>query len=151
NTWGTSVTISVDLDGSSIAVSKFAYVPKGNGSAITYQPLTSALLPNDVAILFLADDGSSSTCPMPAATSHVAAGGYPDGQGGIQWASTVAKSFHVKTSAPVTSYDVYPYGGGDSAFTSSTMLLPTAAWGDNYVATSAFDYFPWIGIVAKDD
>jgi hypothetical protein len=50
----------------------------------------------------------------------------------------MSESFHIATSAPVVAYDIYPYGGGPSAITSATLLLPTAAWDTNYIAVNAF-------------
>jgi hypothetical protein len=42
NTWTTPVKINVEYDGQALEVSKFAYVPKGQGSAITYEPYDTA-------------------------------------------------------------------------------------------------------------
>ena len=87
---------------------------------------------------------------MPAISTFDAA---PHGTG-------VGSAFHITTSNPVVAYDIYPYGGGQSALTSATLLLPTTAWGDNYVAVSPFGNgagfgaigtFPVLSIVADQD
>ena len=71
NTWSTPVKINVDYAGQVLDVAKFAYVPKGQGSAITYEPYDAAngLGVGEVAILFLARNktGFVIDCPKPAA------------------------------------------------------------------------------------
>ncbi|MFT3696500.1 MAG: IgGFc-binding protein [Kofleriaceae bacterium] len=47
-------------------------------------------------------------------------------------------AFHITTDNPVTAYDIFPYGGGTSAITSATLLLPTPTWDINYVAVDAY-------------
>lgn len=66
----------------------------------------------------------------------------------------VADAFHITTSLPVVAYDLYPYGGGNSAVTSATLLLPTPVWDVNYVATTAY-WNPmvdgaWLGFAATE-
>ena len=60
--------------------------------------------------------------------------------------------------APVAPYDLFPYGGGQSAATSATLLLPTTVWDTNYIAVDAFrksqiaaEAQPSIDIVAAED
>src|SRR5690606_16358247 len=71
--------------------------------------------------------------------------------------TTLGSAFHISTSSPVVAYDIYPYGGGQSALTSATLLLPTTSWGDNYIAASAFGdglpigAMPVLSIVAAQD
>ena len=54
------------------------------------------------------------------------------------------------------AYDIFPYGGGQSAATSATLLIPTSAWDVNYVAVDAYKpdviaptAYPFIEIVAS--
>jgi hypothetical protein len=57
----------------------------------------------------------------------------------------------------VAAYDIYPYGGGQSALTSATLLLPTTAWDTNYVAVErlrpglVLEDLPFISMVAEQD
>ncbi len=154
NTWSTPVSLTVDFEGQQLDASKFAYIPSGSGSAITYEPLPADGIPaGEVAILFLNRHGISplglvTDCPdgvTPAITTKDTA---PHG-------TTFGSAFHIATSAPVVAYDIYPYGGGQSAFTSATLLLPTSAWDTNYIAVDAFGpgFFggPFISIVAQED
>ena len=153
NTWGSPVSITVDRGGQSLPVDQFARIPTGQGQSITYAPLTNGMLqPNQVAILFLARNGSvSANCPAgitPAVTATDAAV-HGTGRG---------QAFHIVTSAPTVAYDIYPYGGGSSAVTSATLLLPTSAWDVNYVGVDAFrkstivaDAQPFIELVGEQD
>jgi len=152
NTWSTPVKINVDYAGQVLDVSKFAYVPKGQGSAITYEPYDAAngLGVGEVAILFLARNktGFVIDCPKPAAiTTEVGVSN-----------TGMGKAFHITTDVPVVAYQILPYGGGPSAFTSATLLLPTSAWDKDYVAVNAFkagmidvDAEPFLNILAKED
>jgi len=149
NTWNSPVSIQVERNGVSLPIDGFARVPTGAGMGITYTPLMGGMLmPNQVAILFLAESGFLP-CPSgvtPAFTTQDAA---VHGTG-------LGTAFHISTSAPVVAYDIFPYGGGTSAVTSATLLLPTSVWDTNYVAVDAFELSqlagqPFVEIVAQED
>lgn len=151
NTWSTPVKINVEYDGMSLPVD-FAYIPKGQGASLTYEPYdpVAGLGVGEVAILFLARNqfGFVIDCPQPAALPDEVG---VDGTG-------VGKAFHITTDRPVVAYQILPYGGGPSAFSSATLLLPTSAWDTNYVAVNAYkngtidpDASPLIDILAKED
>ncbi len=145
NTWDTPVTITADYDGMTLDPTKFAYIPTGSGKGLTYAPLTSGQLqPGQVAILFLnnlpatgiealalASSGLNINCPADV----TAAIGTLDA---AQHGTGIGHAFHIATTAPVVAYDIYPYGGGQSALTSATLLLPTSAWDTNYIAVDAY-------------
>ena len=155
NTWTTPVGVNVEFEGAPLDVSKFAYIPTGSGNSISYNPLTNGEIPpGEVAILFLNRFGANplglnTNCPpgiTPAITSKDTA---PHG-------TTFGSAFHIATSAPVVAYDIYPYGGGRSALTSATLLLPTSAWDTNYIAVDAYGtgfgpISPFIAIAARED
>jgi IgGFc binding protein len=133
NTWGAPISISVDYNGTSLPIDGFARVPSGAGQSLTYAALPGGMLmPNQVAILFLARFGDVLTdCPSgitPALTATDAA----------THGTAYGNAFHITTSAPAVMYDIFPYGGGASAATSATLLLPTSVWDVNYVAVDAF-------------
>jgi hypothetical protein len=152
NTWGAPISINVEYNGMQLDTTPFARVPTGAGQNITYAPLMAGMLmPNQVAILFLARFGSTLTsCPngiTPAVTSTDAA----------VHGTALGHAFHITTSAPAVAYDIFPYGGGESAATSATLLLPTSAWDTNYVSVDAFSMSaitpgqPFVEIVAQED
>lgn len=132
NTWSTPVKINVEYKGMQLPVQDFAFIPKGQGGSITYEPYDVGMgLPvGEVAILFLArnDAGFVPDCPKEKAINTEVG---VDGTG-------IGDAFHITTDRPVVSYQLLPYGGGSSAFTSATLLLPTSAWGVNYIAVSAY-------------
>ena len=158
NTWDTAVTIAVDYGGTSMDPSTFAYIPTGSGASITYAPLANASLPaGQVAIVFLngtpnasAGPGLKITCP----SSITPAIGNKDA---AAHGTALGTAFHISTSEPVAAYDIFPYGGGQSALTSATLLLPSTAWGTNYVAVTAMggglgpEDEPWVEIVGQQD
>lgn len=151
NTWDSPVKLTVEYDGMSLPLD-FAYIPKGQGNNITYEPYdkVNGLGKGEVAILFLARNqfGFVIDCPKPAAISDET--GVP-GTG-------LGKAFHIKSDRPVVAYQILPYGGGPSAFSSATLLLPSTAWDTNYIAVNAFkngtldvNASPLIDILANQD
>lgn len=153
NTWSSPIRISVERAGQSFDASQFARIPSGSGQAITYAPLPGGELPpGEVAILFLARSGINLTnCPAGITPAFTAASASVTGTGR-------GDAFHITTSAPVSAYTIFPYGGGVSAATSATLLLPTSVWDTNYVAVDAFrksqvvpDGNPSIMIAAAED
>jgi hypothetical protein len=127
------VSIRVERAGTPLDVAQFAKIPRGSGASITYDPLPGGVLPpREVAILFLMHSHTSSmTCPSAVGYDHTLTAAELAGTG-------YDEAFHITTSAPVTAYDIFPYGGGATAITSATLLLPTSAWSTDYVAVSAY-------------
>jgi hypothetical protein len=156
NTGTSPVQLTVDRAGTTFDVSKFAYIATGSGANIQYAPIANGTLPaSEVALLFLddvpgANDGVGSLdCPSTVQTAMT---------GAAATAGTgLGSAFHITASGPVAAYDIYPYGGGRTALTSATLLLPTAAWGTNYIAVDAFgggavlEDLPFIAIVGAQD
>jgi hypothetical protein len=151
NTWGSDVTLSVTYDGQALTnLSDFARISTGTGKQLGYQALQGSgnVLPaGQVAILFLASQpGAHAECPAgvkPAVPIDAAMHG-----------TGKTKAFHIAADRPVTAYDIYPYGGGATAVTAATLLLPTSAWGTNYMAVDGYVPYsgnPWIAIVGSKD
>ncbi len=142
NTWGSPVKVSINRGAQ--AFNNIGYSPQGTGIGIKYTALVNNTIPTGgVAIFFLSDD--NSTCP-----------GNVGLKGGASVPGTaIGDTFHITTDAPVVASTIFPYGGGASAVTGATLLLPTSAWDDNYVTTSAWSEpgfgSPWIAFVAAED
>ncbi len=143
NTWGTPVRVGIERAGK--RYSNVGYVARGAGTKISYTPLAGDTVPpGEAGIFFLSAEGEH--CPKPTAVIERP----PTGSG-------VEKAWHVETDAPVVATLASPYGGGNAGTTAATLLLPTSAWGDNHVLTSASperlagpaDMF--VGVVAKED
>ena len=139
NTWTSPVTITADLGGMPLSVAGSARVPMGTGQSLSYQPLTNGQVqPGQVAIIFLNRYGNSGgggifnfNCPMGVTPATTATDGAVHG-------TTTGKAFHISTDRPVVAYDIFPFGGGQSAATSATLLIPTSAWDKNYVGVNAY-------------
>ncbi len=138
NTWDKNVRINVAYDGAALDPATFAYIPSnGAGGVVNYKPYdaVAGLPPGEVAILFLSRNpvgGSVVDCPKPAA-KQIDTGFSGTG---------IGKAFHITTDYPVAAYQMVPFGGGTAAVTSATLLLPTSAWGTNYIAVNAYKAIP---------
>jgi hypothetical protein len=134
NTWDVPVHITVDRAGQSWPTPNFIYVPQGQGQAITYTPYdpSAGLAVGQVGIVFLSHENPTpSVLPICPKTPAVNAESGVKGTG-------VGDAFHIRTDRPVVAYSILPYGGGPSAATSATLLLPTSAWDTNYIAVNAY-------------
>ncbi len=131
NNWPGPIQITVTRAGQSFPATQFARIPSTNPNPATWQTVPATGLPQDqVAVLFMSADPASVngnvslTCPVPSAIASATA--VPGTGRGQAW--------HITTDAPVSAYDIHPYGGAASFLPSAEMLLPTSAWGSNYVA-----------------
>jgi len=150
NTGGTDATISLEYGGSTIDAGEYAYLPGGFGASLTYAKLgATPLAPGKVAILFLAGpDGAPAennpVCPKPTAVPSGAM---------LAAKSGVGKAFHITTSSPVVAYQINPFGGGSAAVTGASLLIPSSAWGTNYLGMHAYDSgpeFTSLNIIARE-
>jgi hypothetical protein len=159
NTWGKPVHLQVERNGSTLPpIEMYTRIPQGQGKAITYGAYDPVMgLPVDeVAILFLSRSSLGATvidCPVPAAVNGFA------GETGVA-GTGIGNGFHITSDYPVVAYQMTPYGGGGVAFTSATLLLPTSAWDNNYVAINGYPSadqtiypggFPSLDIIAYKD
>jgi hypothetical protein len=153
NTWSSPVKIQVERNGQVLPVESFARIPSGQGLNLQYAPYDpiAGLPPGEVAILFLSREPVGFSllpdCPAPAAFS---------GDSGVLGTGR-GSAFHITTDRPVVAYQILPYGGGSSAATSATLLLPTSVWDTNYVAVNAYAASavspgqPSLDILAQED
>ena len=159
NTSAVPVHIGVSYGAQSLDVTKFAYIPVGTGTSLKYSPLANGVLgPGQVTILFLSKyaKGFPSLPPLnyncPAGVTPAITSIDPAPHG-----TSLGTAFHITTDGPVVAYDEYPYGGGQSAMTSATLLLPVSSWDTNYVAVDGFAAsqlsggFAFIDVVGEQD
>ncbi|MDF2695419.1 MAG: hypothetical protein K0S65_3802 [Labilithrix sp.] len=155
NTWEVPARIEAEYEGSSLDVETITRIVRTDGGKTSYEPFNGEIQPGEVAVVFLAEQASGiASIPCPAGTT--AAIRKETAQDGTRRGST----FRIKTTAPVSAYSVYPFGGAASAAATSTLLLPLASWKSDYVVTSPwpiryFDatdpYFPTTQVVAAED
>ena len=133
NTWPKPAKLSVSRGGQSHDVTTFARIPVSGQPAASWAAVPASGLPSDqVAVLFLSHDPASQldetgeplSCPVPPASAV----------GTVLAGSGKGEAFHIATDAPVSAYDILPYGGAKSHFPSASLLFPANAWGTNYVA-----------------
>jgi hypothetical protein len=125
NNWGTPMTIAVTRSGMSYDATTFGRIPVAGQPETSWTPVpATGVPPGQVAVLFLEESPSTTfTCPVTPALS----------QGTAVQGTGVGAAWHIVTGAPVSAYDVLPYGGASSLLPSAELLFPTSAWGTNYI------------------
>jgi hypothetical protein len=148
NNWPLDSIVTIQRGGTSYDPTMFGRVPNGTASAASWPTVpATGIASENVGVLFLSEDPSSAngtptTCPVTPAVDTTG--------GAAVWSSTnaatgVGTSFHITTTMPVSAYDIMPYGGASSFLPSAELVLPTTAWGTNYVTagpnpTTTIDY-----------
>ncbi|MFP6683470.1 MAG: IgGFc-binding protein, partial [Polyangiaceae bacterium] len=129
-----------------LPTASFSRIPSGQGASVTYgnyDPVIG-LPPGEVAILFLAGvQGSPPQCPVVPAMGDAQVTG-----------TGVGNSFRITSDVPVVAYQINPYGGGSTAVTGSSLLLPVSVWDTNYIAANAYNVGaqpPSMNIIASQD
>ena len=145
NTWDVPVNIKADWGTDPLDISKSIYTvsrPSPNDDPV-YTPLTGALPPGEVAVIFLSQSEEVAkpnpicpnceyTCPRGVVPAVMA--------DPIKHGTTKTKAFHLTTDVPVSAYSIYPYGGAKSFIPSATVLLPVTSWDTGYIAVAAADF-----------
>jgi hypothetical protein len=157
NNWPLDAQVTIGRGSQMFDATMFGRVPNGNADATSWPAVAaSGIASSDVGVLFLSHDTAASnfgmpmTCPVPPAVS---ATGGTQVWNGSDAASGKGTAFHITTSVPVSAYDIMPYGGANSFLPSAELLLPTTAWGTNYVAAPPAPTMGagWAQVVAATD
>lgn len=162
NNWVKPVKLRVSRAGASFdATAGWARIAAA-GQPSTWAPVPATGIPEGkVAVLFLSDDpasvnGTPLKCPVTPAVSTSGGTAVPNsGPAGTGRGS----AWHVVTDAPVSAYDIHPYGGAKSYLPSAELILPTSAWGKNFVGVvppkgnrpSDPNTAQWVQLVASQD
>jgi hypothetical protein len=134
NSWSRDVKIGVQRAGTSYDVTTFGRIPTVGTPTTSWSTVpATGLPPNKVAVMFMSSDPMATNlgpinCPVADAINSETAV-----FNGTQESTGIGDAFHITTDTPVNGYDVIPYGGAESYLPSAELLLPTSAWGTNYV------------------
>jgi hypothetical protein len=125
NNWGTPMTIAVTRSGMTYDATSFGRIPIAGQPETSWTPVpATGVPPGQVAVLFMEENPSTSfMCPVAPALS----------MGTAVQGTGVGAAWHIVTGAPVSAYDILPYGGAPSLLPSAELLYPTSAWGTNYI------------------
>jgi hypothetical protein len=154
NNWDKPAALTISRGGVSYDATQFGRIAQSDPNVASWAPVPATGVPSgQVAVLFLSDDptsvngGSALTCPIQPAV-RVSQGTAVNATGkGTAWSIT--------SDAPVTVYDILPYGGADSFLPSAELVQPVSAWGTNYVAVlpppgGSFGGPPWAQLTAYE-
>ena len=151
NTWDAPTQVDLFYDGEKIEHTGFVQIPSGQGDNLTYTDYdeNAGLAPGEVAIIFVSHNADSSLAPCPSEPADPT-NAWIEGTG-------TGKALNVRTDRPVAAYSMVPFGGAAAVATSATLLLPTHAWGTNYIGINAYPASaitpgqPSLNIVAPSD
>ena len=162
NVWNTPVELELSWGTDRKLSTSYIRRPRGSGKTIAYELLPEGKLPpGEIAVAFLSArkpaldpdwDENGTDCPAEVGAAISEEAWVDNGGRG--------KAFHLKSSAPIITYDIYPYGGAATHFPSASLLLPVSAWGNNYVAIDGYSasprmlgggFFPYMQIIAAED
>ncbi len=159
NTWDLPVTITAEHGTTPLDLRDSLFTVEMVDTTPQYTKLEGALPPGQVALVFLSERRTSPTSGGRIACPDGTVGAF-DGDP-IDHGTTVTKAFSIKTSAPVSAYSIFPYGGAKTFFPTATLLLPASSWSTNYLAVNgwprSFDRYenpigtPTLQIVAASD
>lgn len=140
NNWPLDAAITISRGGQTYSATAYGRVPNGTANAASWPSVVGdAVASSGVAVLFLSTDptstnaGNQLTCPvLPAVSQDNGTAVFT----GASDATGIGQAWRITTSVPVSAYDILPYGGAGSFLPSAQLLLPTTAWGTNYVAAA---------------
>jgi hypothetical protein len=130
NNWDMPARIDVTYDGMAYDVARYGRIATQGAAESSWPEIpATGIPPEQVAVLFLSHAAAATpamdlACPIPAAIERDTS--FKGSGRGRAW--------RIKASVPVSAYDIVPYGGAASTLPSASLLLPTTAWGTNYMA-----------------
>ncbi len=138
NNWPLESTVTITRAGQSIAATTIGRVPNGTPNVASWAAVpASGIASSDVGVFFLSSDpasthplGGTLACPITPGISTTNGSAVYTGSTN---ATGIGDAFRITTSMPVSAYDILPYGGANSYLPSAQLLLPTSAWGTEYV------------------
>jgi hypothetical protein len=135
NSGTTPAHLALERAGIAFDVPSFTRVPEGQGTSLALSPYDAAagLAAGGVALLFLSHAPGESEVYAPPCPVAPAVPGDPPVRG-----TGRGHAFRLRSDAPVSAYQVFPFGGGSAAETSATLLLPTHSFDRDYVAVNAY-------------
>ncbi len=132
NTWAQPVHVTVTRDGTTYDATMFGRIVDNATAPSAWAPIPATGIPVDaVGVLFLSSDpasvmpetGTPLSCPVTPAIDAST----------VINATGLGHAWSIGTDAPVSAYDITPFGGAPSFFPSAALLLPSSALGDQYV------------------
>jgi hypothetical protein len=148
NNWPLDSAVTISRAGTNYDPATYGRVPNGTPNTAAWPAIPSTgIASENVGVLFLSTDPAAAngtqpmTCPIPAAVQGTGGAAVWNGAGS-RAASGRGTAFHITTTVPVSAYDIMPYGGASSFLPSAELVLPTSAWGTNYVTAGPNPTFP---------
>ncbi|MDF2697900.1 MAG: hypothetical protein K0S65_6283 [Labilithrix sp.] len=144
NTWETPARIEAEYEGKALDLPASTRIIRAENGEVAYAPFSGELQPGEAAILFL------TATPIPLGDMNVACplGIKPAHANTAQNGTWKGSAIRLKTTAPVSAYSIYPFGGAKSFIPSATLLLPVSAWKTGYVVTNPAEKMTRSGVPA---
>ncbi len=136
NTWTRPITLRAELGDEPLDISKSIYRAEKNGEETTYVPISGALPPGEVALVFLSQEDRPASMDFTRCPDTVAPALQADP---IAHGTAKTRAFHIITDAPASAYSIFPYGGAGSFYPTATLLLPESSWETSYLSVSTAD------------
>jgi IgGFc binding protein len=134
NTWSSPATLHLEYDGKERALDDAVWMPVIENGKLKHQKLEGPIPPGGGAVVFVSNSPSADPRWI----------GCPDGvkpvfaEDHALHRTGVGRALFATADVPVSMYSIFPYGGGDSAVPSATLLLPTSSFRTNYLLVSSW-------------